>query len=115
MAAVGARDRAPAAPSGAISRAVVESEPIKKTYELTDQEWEAMAGVPEVYEGFELEDEAEPAKWLKENTYAVRFEHEAGGLGYVGPLYLLQGAGAPEIPPITMVRKNGGLRAVATW
>ena len=88
---------------------------MNKPYELTDQEWEEVATVRDVQEGLGLEDEADPAAWLKEYTYGVRFEYQTDGPGYVGPLYLLQGAGAPENSPIAMVRVEGGLEAVETW
>ena len=49
-----------------------------------------------VQEGFGLEDEEDPAAWLAEYAYGVRFECQTDGPGYVGPLYLLRGAGSPE-------------------
>lgn len=35
-----------------------------------------------------LEDEEDPAAWLAEYAYGVRFDYQTDGPGYVGPLYL---------------------------
>ena len=102
-------------PAAPFPRAVVESAHMNKAYELTDQERAEVTAVREVQEGFGLEGEAKADPWLKEDTYGVRFEYQTDGPGYVGPPYLLQGAGAPENPPIAMVQGDGGLRAVDGW
>lgn len=47
---------------------------MNKPYELTAQEWEEVAVVRAVQEGFGLEDEVNPAAWLAEYAYGVRFE-----------------------------------------
>lgn len=62
------------------------------------------AAVRAVQEGFGLEDEGDPAAWLAEYTYGVRFDYQTDGPGYVGPLYLLQGAGSPETRPMAVTR-----------
>jgi len=88
---------------------------MNKPYELTAQEWEEVAAVRAVQEGFGLEDEEDPAAWLAEYAYGVRFEYQTDGPGYVGPLYLLQGAGSPETRPMAFVRGDGGLEVVESW
>ncbi len=83
---------------------------MNKPYELTAQEWEEVAGLRAVQESFGLEDEAEPGAWLASYAYGVRFDYENESPGYVGPLYLLKSAGAPEIAPMMFVRNAGGLQ-----
>ncbi len=82
----------------------------KTPFALTDQEWEAVAAVPEVVEGFGLE-EGEGAEMLKSISYGVRFEFVSDGPGYVGPLYLIKGAGSPGMPPIAVIERAGELVA----
>lgn len=86
---------------------------MNKPYELTAQEWAEVAAVREVVEGFE--DEPDPAVWLAEYAYGVRFDYQTDGPRYVGPLYLLQGAGAPETRPMAFVRTDRRLKVVETW
>jgi len=81
---------------------------MNKPYGLTAQEWAEVAAVREVVEGFGLEDEENPAAWLAEYAYGVRFDYQTDGPGYVGPLYLLQGAGAQENGPMAFVRDHEG-------
>lgn len=88
---------------------------MNKPYELTAQEWEEVAGVRAVQESFGLEDEAEPAAWLASYAYGVRFDYENESPGYVGPLYLLKGTGAPEIAPLMLVRTAGKLQVLDSW
>lgn len=88
---------------------------MNKPYELTAQEWEEVAGVRAVQESFGLEDEAEPAAWLANYAYGVRFDYENEGPGYQGPLYLLKSADAPYTLPLIVVRTRQGLQALAGW
>ena len=83
---------------------------MNKPYELTAQEWEEVAAVREVAESFGLEDEADPAAWLAEYAYGVRFDYQTDGPGYVGPLYILKGAGAAGTPAMMLVRGQAGLK-----
>lgn len=77
--------------------------------ELTPQEWAEVAGVGSVFEAFGLEDEIDPATWMATNAYGVRFDFQSDGPGYMGPLYLIQGAGAPDDRPTTLIRGAAGL------
>lgn len=88
---------------------------MNKPYEITAQEWEEVAAVRAVQESFGLEDEEDPAAWLAENAFGVRFDYQTDGPGYVGPLYLLQGAGSPETRPMAFVRTDGRLKVVETY
>ena len=88
---------------------------MNKPYELTTQEWAEIAAVRTVQEGFGLEDEEDPAAWLAEHAYGVRFDYQTDGPGYVGPLYLLQCSGAPETSPMAFIRTDGKLKVVETW
>jgi len=87
---------------------------MNKPYELTAQEWKEMAAVRAVQEGFGLEDEEDPAAWLAQYAYGVRFDYQTDGPGYVGPLYLLQGAGSPETRPMAFVQTGKGLEVIET-
>lgn len=88
---------------------------MNKPHELTDQEWEELAAARAVQEGFGLDDEAEPGRWLRSNAYGVRFDYENGSPGYCGPLYLVKGDGAPEIAPLTLIRREKGLELLPTY
>lgn len=96
-------------------RPVVESRHMKKPNELTAQDWAALAAVDAVVEAWGLEDADDPAKWLSEEAYGVRFDYQTDGPGYVGPLYLLQGAGAPETAPMTLIEGEHGLKVVGQY
>lgn len=88
---------------------------MNKPNELTAQEWEDVAAVRAVQEGFGLEDEDDPAGWLSEQAYGVRFDYQTDSPGYVGPLFLIQGAGSPDNRPLTFIRNaNGQLELVDT-
>lgn len=87
---------------------------MNKPYELTALEWAEVAAVRAVQEGFGLEDEEDPAAWLMENAFGVRFDYQTDSPGYVGSLYLLQGAGSPETRPMTFVRTDTGLETIET-
>lgn len=88
---------------------------MNKPYELTAEEWAELAAMKEVLEAWGLEDDEDPAALLSEWVYGVRFDYQTDGPGYVGPLYLLQGAGAPETRPMAFVRTDGGLKVVEMW
>jgi hypothetical protein len=88
---------------------------MNKPYDLTAQEWEELAGLRAVQEGFGLEVEEKPAEWLRSYAYGVRFDYENESPGYDGPLYLLKGAGAPEIPPLLFIRVGGALIDLDSW
>lgn len=88
---------------------------MNKPYELTAGEWAEVAAVRAVREGFGLEEEDGPATWLPKFAYGVRFDYQTDGPGYVGPLYLLQGAGSPDTRPMAFIRTEGGLELVETW
>lgn len=81
---------------------------------LTAQDWEAVAAVRDVVEAWGLDDDAEDVRGalLADLVYGVRFDYVTDSPGYGGSLYLLQGAGAPEIAPMALVESEGGLRVV---
>jgi hypothetical protein len=57
---------------------------MNKPYELAAQEWEEVAAVRAVQEGFGLEDEEDPAALLAEHAFGVRFDYQTDGPGYGG-------------------------------
>lgn len=77
--------------------------------ELTPPEWAEVAAVQAVADAFGLEDEEAPARWLAMNAYGVRFDFQSDGPEYAGPLYLIQGGGAPECSPMSLIRDAEGL------
>lgn len=85
---------------------------MNKPYELSAQEWVALAAVQEVIEAWALDEVPFPAACLMTEAYGVRFEYQCDGPGYVGPLYLLQGAGAPETAPIAIIETEDGFEVV---
>ncbi len=89
---------------------------MNKPHELPPpQEWEEVAAVRAFQEAFGLEDETDPADWLSRYAYGVRFDYQTDCPGYVGPLYLLMGGGAPEISPLALIRTGEDLKAVDVW
>lgn len=85
---------------------------MNKPHELTLQEWKEVANLRAIQESFGLEDEEDLTAWLPRYAYGVRFDYQTDCPGYVGPLYLLKGAGAPEISPLILIRTSEGLKAV---
>lgn len=89
---------------------------MNKPYELTAKEWAELAAMKAVLEAWGIEDEEDPAAWLPDWAYGVRFDYQTDGPGYLGPLYLLQGAGSPETSPMAFVRNGEGrLEVVETY
>ena len=86
--------------------------PFKGAGPACAREWKALAAVREVQEAWGLEDETDPAAWMAQNVYGVRFDYQTDCPGYAGPLYLLQGAGAPETAPTALVGDPRNLRVV---
>ena len=101
-----------------VSGSVLECEHMlnRMPYPLADEEWEAVAGVRQVAEAFALEDRGGGAgAVLKDSAYGVRFEFVSDGPGYVGPLYLIKGAGSPGMPPIALIENQGKLQFTADY
>lgn len=84
-----------------------------KPHEITLSEWAEIRQIQEVIEGCGLQED-DAAEDLASMIYGVRFDYMCDGPGYAGDLFLLQGAGAPEISPITLVRRSGRLGVVRT-
>jgi hypothetical protein len=79
---------------------------------LTPKEWSEIVKIPDVREGFGLEDE-EDEKAFKSSAYAVRFNYMSDGPGYAGDLFVLLG-GVPECPPMVIIRRGDRLLVVDT-
>lgn len=78
---------------------------------LSPEEWAEIRALTEVEEGWGLEPE-EPAEWLAQFIYGVRFDYQSDCPGYDGPLYLLVGGGDPNAV-LTITRDpDGSLRPV---
>ncbi len=78
--------------------------------QLSDGEWREIVAIPEVREGWGLEEDAS-ADEFKSLVYGVKFDYITGSPGYAGKLYLIQGDCLQ--PPLAFIRKNGGLKRVA--
>jgi len=79
-----------------------------KPYELTRQNGAAVGAVRAVREAWGLEDKDDPVAWLPQYAYGVSFDYQTDVPGCVGPLCLLQGAGAPETRPMAFIRDDKG-------
>lgn len=82
-----------------------------KPQEIQADEWRELIQLDEVREGWGLQDDEGP-EFAAANIYGVRFDFVSDGPGYVGPLYLLKGAGIVEDAPMSIIREDGELRVV---
>jgi hypothetical protein len=74
--------------------------------EISDAEWGEIIEVPEIREGWGLEEDA-TAEDFKSMVYGVRFDFTSGSPGYVGDLYILQDDALQA--PLIFIRKDGKL------
>ena len=74
---------------------------------LTMREWREVMTVPEVREGWGLEDD-ETAEEFATRVYGVKFNFVSGGPGYIGDLYILQGDVVGDAPPMVLRRDASG-------
>ena len=83
---------------------------MNEPHPLTNAEWEELSQLENVRLSWGMED-GEGAEWLKENTYACRFDYSDGMAGpggpYVGPLYILHADNLQ--PPFRFIRVSGKL------
>ena len=80
--------------------------------EIAPHEWEELIQVPEVIEGWGLEDLIEEgdfgAQQLADMVYGVKFDYITGGPGYCGELFILMGDGLSTYPMV-ITRESGKL------
>ncbi len=77
---------------------------------LSASEWQEIAAIPEVREGWGLADD-ESVDHFKSLVYGAKFDYITGGPGYFGDLYIIQDDSLE--PPLTFVRQNGALKLVS--
>jgi hypothetical protein len=73
---------------------------------LTDAEWSEILAIPAVREAWGLDAAITPEEFAN-RVYGARFDFHAGGPGYVGDLYVLQGDARVDDRPIALWRENG--------
>lgn len=79
---------------------------------INKEEWTELTSLKDVQEAWGYEPGDDLGE-LQSRIYAVRFDFVSGNPGYCGPMYLLHGDGAPETPPMTIIRgENGELISV---
>jgi hypothetical protein len=81
-----------------------------KPLEITSAEWQEIMQVPEVRDGWGLNDD-ETAEQVAQMIYGVKFNYATDGPGYAGDLFILQG-GAIDGPPLMLIRNKGVLEIV---
>lgn len=78
-----------------------------KPMEISDAEWRELMRLPEVSEGWGLEED-ETVEAFKSMDYGVKFDFMSGSPGYVGDLYILQDDALQT--PLVFIRKDGKLQ-----
>lgn len=69
---------------------------------LTPEEWDEVATVREVREGWGLDAE-EHGAYLAPLAYGVKFDFVSGTPGYVGDMFIIAGDGL-SAPPLVLIR-----------
>jgi len=81
-----------------------------KPFEITPAEWQEIMQVPEVRDGWGIDDD-DSAEDFSNMVYGVKFHYASDGPDYSGDLFILQG-GALDGPPVMLIRNTGMLRPV---
>jgi hypothetical protein len=77
---------------------------------ISDAEWREIMALPEVRDGWGLEDDASVADF-KSLVYGAKFDYITGGPGYFGDLYIVQDDSLQ--PPLLFIRKDGALKPLS--
>lgn len=83
---------------------------IHEPQEISILEWKEIMRFPLVRDVWGIEENEAPEQFAS-MVYAVKFRFASGSPGYVGDLYILQGATLSGEPPIVLVRENGMLKS----
>jgi hypothetical protein len=75
---------------------------------ISKNEWEEIMNLPVVRESWGIEDDETLEDFLS-MVYGVKFNFVSGSPGYVGELYILQGAYLTGDPPLMLGREAGKL------
>jgi hypothetical protein len=75
---------------------------------LTPEEMKEIAAMHDIRQMWGAESAAEMEEMLDTQVYAVKFEYQSGGPGYVGDLYILLGDTPDE--PLRLIRAKGKLQ-----
>jgi len=73
---------------------------------LTSQEIREIAALKDIQQMWGAENAAEMEELLDSNVYAVKFDYQSGGPGYIGDYFILQGDALGE--PLELVRSKDG-------
>jgi hypothetical protein len=79
----------------------------RNPHHITDLEWQEIAAVPAVREGWGLADDVTPPEFASV-VYGARFNFLSGGPGYSGDLFVLQGDAITEAAPMVLRRDRDG-------
>jgi len=74
--------------------------------QLSETEWREIIAIPEVREGWGLEDDV-TVDDFRSLVYGVKFDYITGGPGYFGDLYIVQDDSLQS--PLAFIRRNGTL------
>ena len=77
---------------------------------LTREEMKEIASIEAIQQSWGAEDAAEMEEILDGTVYAVKFNFQAGGPGYVGEYFILAGDALGE--PFQLIRENGNGKLV---
>jgi hypothetical protein len=75
---------------------------------ISQDEWQEIMTLPVVRDSWGIEDDETLEEFLS-MVYGVKFNFESGSPGYVGELYILQGAYLTGDPPLVLGREDGKL------
>lgn len=78
-----------------------------KPIALTSEETEEIAAMEDIRQMWGAESATEMEGMLDTQVYAVKFNYQSGGPGYVGDLYILLGDTPDE--PLRLIRVKGKL------
>ena len=78
--------------------------------QLSPSEWQEIVAIPEVREGWGLDDDVS-VDHFKSLVYGAKFDYVTGGPGYFGDLYIIQDDSLEA--PLTFVRRDGALKLVS--
>jgi hypothetical protein len=79
-----------------------------KPMALTSEEMNEIAQMEDIRQMWGAENADEMVEILQDSAYAVRFNFQSGGPGYVGDLYVLFGDAPGE--PVRLIRVKGKLQ-----
>lgn len=78
-----------------------------KPYPRTSAEWKEIFAIPAVRDAWAIFPDETPEEFAI-GVYAAKFKFVSGSPGYVGDLFILQGDGLTDAPPMVLRRDESG-------